>query len=276
MLLPSYPLILSSMLWNLVPVVPNPVDAHGWSLRVRGHILASPYFVGEVPDWHKFEILLVNTSKATRTVDSLFDAFRYENLTVEMTDPKREIVRRNFEPNPRALTDVRIQLKPGERESAKFTLGDFGFWHFRKAGEYQAQAVLKTPQGRIASPPWRFRVVDIPDKNMLDTQTITLAGFRARRPTEMQERITVQQVKWNNRIYLLYRKLLSPSLGGGVNSTIRLGELPAQVKMTVEGEYGDKRSPITIRYKDPNSPTETKTLVIDSISGRPWKDFKKR
>lgn len=75
-----------------------------------------------------------------------------------------------------------------------------------------------------------------------------------------------------DRIFLVYRKFVSPKNGGGVNGTFRVCELPAKVEMTVEGEYGDRKTPITIKYKDKNTPTGTTTLVISSVDGRIWEE----
>ena len=271
MSLPILPAVVASMLWNLAPTAQYSGDAHGWAVRTRGHVLGGPYLVGEEPDWHQFEILLFNKSPAARTYPTLHDAWRYGELTVEMTRGKDEVVPRNFRPVVPNPGDVPAQLKAGERDSKKFTLRDFGFWQFREPGEYRAQVEFSTPQGKTVSPPWKFTVVDIPEMDIVATQVVQLVGFRAKRPPNEQARITVQQVKVGDRMFLIYRIFASAKNGGGVSSAVRLAELPGKADMTIEGEYGDERSPITVKYKDKNAPTGTTTLVIDSINGRPWK-----
>jgi len=147
-------------------------------------------------------------------------------------------------------------------------LGDFGYWSLPGPGKYEARVGFKTAQGTIASPPWTFDVIDIPDKAVLDTHTVPLVGFRANLPPDDQERVTVQQVELGGRVLLLWRRYYAAKLGGKVASTTRICELPAKVEMTVEGEYGDLGQ-ITIRYKHKNARTD-KTLVIRSVDGRSW------
>ena len=74
---------------------------------------------------------------------------------------------------------------------------------------------------------------------------------------------------------LIYRRRYDPKSGGGIYRTMRLAELPGKVEMKVEGAFGDGK-PLTITYKDANSPTGTTKLVINSIDGRRWTEEEER
>jgi hypothetical protein len=262
--------VIASALWSLVPLVPHPVDAHGWALRTRGH-LSGPYLVGEEPDWHRFEVILINRSTSTRPYPPLRDAWLSGELDVSMAWEKEpeEAVQGHFHPLPRRRGDLPAYLRSGERDSAKFTLRDFGYWSLPGPGNYEARVSFKTPQGTIASPSWTFDVVDIPDKDVLDSHTVPLVGFRANLPPDDQERITVQQVELGDSVLLVWRRFYGTKLGGKVASTARICKLPAKVEMTVVGEYGEL-GPITIKCKDKRAPTGITTVVIRSVDGRPW------
>jgi hypothetical protein len=228
---------------------------------------------GEEPNWHRFEILLINKSDVTLQYPPLRDAWLCGDLEINlMWDmDKSQSVQNHFHPLPWGRINLHAYLRPGEHESAEFSLRNFGYRGFPGTGEYEVRVVFRTPQGRIYSPAWKLKVVDVPNKDVLASFDIPLSGFRANQSPELQERVAVQQLRLGKGSYLVYRRFHSRKNGGGVETAIRLREIPGKVKMSVDGEYGDRPTPITIKFDDPAAPTGSSTLVIQSYGGM-WDD----
>ena len=188
---------------------------------------------------------------------------------------KGQLVYRWFRPLNWRLGDLHAYLRAGERDSSGFSLGDFGYLRLPGVGEYEARVVLRTPRGTIYSPTWKFHVVDVPPADVLDSQMIPNEGARAKRDWNDQEKLTIQQLRLGGRVYLVLRKFYGEKLGGAVSYSVRLRRLPGKVNLSVEGEYGDRPTPITIRYKDETAPTGTTTLVISPFGGI-WDDGSRR
>jgi hypothetical protein len=250
-------------------VLPTPHDAHGWAVRVRGRPIG-PYFAGEYPGRPPLEVLLRNTAATTRSYPDLREARKSDELYISISYPSGQAARRLSDPVVRRPGDLLPELRPGEQHSAKFEwgLGEFGYSRFLEPGVYKAQAVFRSLEGEVKSPPWKFEVTDIPPESVLVSHPVPLVGFRAKQPPAEQDKVVVQQVAVRGRLFLLYCRYAGQKYGGGIGSTARLAELPGKCEVTVEGAFGDDR-PLTVTYKTSPDAKPTK-LVINSVGGRPW------
>jgi hypothetical protein len=257
-------LLLPGAVGQAVPSLPSPHDAHGWALRVRGTGLAGPYFRCESLTHPRFEIILINKSSETRQHPFLEDALKTGALSVELKQPDGKGVGRRVVPHPTPPNDAQGQLRPVESASRFFTLRQFGYSRVQEPGEYTAQIKFKTAQGTVLSPPWKFRVVDVPPEAVLFSHPIegSTVNWEALHGPEF-----VQQVKVGSRVFLLKRHFAPPREGGFLASTQQVTELPGKVEMTVEGVH-ENEMPLIIRYR--TSPTVTTTLTIDSVNGTVW------
>ncbi|HSQ58465.1 MAG TPA: hypothetical protein VLM40_22280 [Gemmata sp.] len=211
------------------------------------------------------ETILINKSSETRRYPLFEEALKTGELSVELKPPpKGKGVGRRFEPVPRR-PDALGELRAGESTSRFFTLRQTGYTRVYGPGEYTAQVKFKTGQGTVCSPPWKFIVLDIPPDAVLANYPITgnMPGYHP----DARSRLYLEQVKVENRFYLVYRGYNAPRDGGKPYDTIRVTELPGKVEMTVEGVYENDK-PLIVRYRA--SPTVTTTLTIDSVNGTVW------
>ena len=247
---------LLATLWASVSVyLPSPYDKDGIGLRVH-NLSRGPYFVGEHIDRVRYNITLVNHSKATLVHDPFVVARKTGQLDYSIINPdgKRIVPPLPTPPGfPRDPLTAELKLRPGECATGDFWLRDW--WSLTKAGRYQVVATWTIDGRKFTSPPAEFDVVDIPPKAVLSSIPIALDS----EPKHPVNAPCVQQVEVGKKVLLIYNS-------GGAK---RLAELPGKVEMKVEGTYGFG-NPITIKYADTNSKTGMTTLVIHSIGGTRW------
>ena len=256
-------------------LLPAPADKLGWGLRIRPLEYHPPYLAKE-RIWHtSLEVVLVNQTSAERKYLLLEAACNVGDLDVT-------IIRANGKPlhsYHRLLTPIlfseRWSLPAQQAVVAVFKFEEFGYHYLLEPGVYELRASLKTTQGVIFAPVVKLKVIEPSSDAILASQPVPLEGYQTQWPKAKQETAVMQQIKLGDRVWLIYRQFLSPKLGGKVSATFRLAELPGKVEMKMEGAYGDGK-PLTITYKDANSPTGTTKLVINSTDGKPWTEEDER
>jgi hypothetical protein len=268
--------LIAAALTGLGIYLPSPHDKDGWGLRVHNFSVRGPY-IAEPIDYVRFNVTLINFSKETRGHDPLKVAARTDSLQLRIIKPDgRDLWQwHGSRYRPRGPF-AQNKLRAGEFCSQDFPFAQFGY-HLTlgEPGRYRLEATLKIDGKTITSPPVELEVVAVTDDVVLANQLVPLEGPAAMLPPEEQEWPVIQQVKVGSRTLLLYRGYGGTKFGGKVRWTYRLAELPGKVEMKVEGAFGD-RKPLTITYKDANSPTGTTKLVINSIDGMPWTEEEER
>lgn len=253
----------------VAPLLPSPHDTNGWGLRIYQFDPRGPFLQCEALDHFPCGILLRNFSRETRETDQLLVAKRTNNLKLLITGPDGKGVQGDcLLGPPRDPSTVFLELKADQCDFERFSLGAFGHSVFLDTGRYRMQATMKIDKKTITSPPVEFEVVGIPDNDaVLVSHPLPLEGGQLKRPVERRHRVFIQQMKIGNRVWLVQREFWADLNGPGF--VYRIIELPGKCEMKVEGAYGDHK-PLTITYKDVNSPTGTTILKVRSSDGRPW------
>jgi len=243
-------------------------DGLGWSLRVQNRP-GGPYIAGETFDSVLLKITLSNTTNKIRQCPPLDLAIRSAELRALVWHPNGQGVRSLFEPSPSTPADEWITLEPGKSVSIESTLSQFGYG-FRNVemGKHTAQLTFLTPQSKFTSFPWTMVFVEPTTADILSSQTVPLEGYREKWSKEKQEHVVIQQIKLQNKIWLVYRRFLSSTAGGKVSNTFRIAELTGKRDIKVEGAYGDG-NPLTITYREHTySKWDTKHVI--SSNGYAW------
>ena len=252
------------------PYLPHPADKDGWGLRVANLTTPRPVLVGEWIGTHSFDVILLNHSPKPLTYTPLAMVGRPSELDVKVDQPNgRGLSGYGRGGRRRHPFAVDAELAPGKLTAANFKLGSF--LPVTVPGRHQVVATLELHGKTLTSPPAWFEVVEVPADGVLISQALPVEGFEAAKPVNEQGRYVIQQVKIGKQVLLIYRRYVGTRYGGGVEYTYRLAELPGKVEMKVEGAYG-AWNPLTITYKDANSPTGSTKLVIHSVDGTPWTD----
>ncbi len=250
-------------------LAPSPVDSFDWALRIRPLNLYDSYLAREVIHRNDVYILQLNRSRAARDYLPLDVANCTNDLAVIILRPDRTPVGSSHKSQITLTTDERPKLASGGFTSDRFTWEALGYNNVEAAGTYNLHATLTTSEGKIRSPSVPLRVIDVVPDMILVSCPVPLEGYQAKWPELKREKAAIEQIVISGRTWLFYRKFVSDHLGGKVSAAIRLAELPGKVVMKVEGAFGDGK-PITITYKDSNSPTGTRILIINSVDGTPW------
>ena len=243
---------------------PTQLDGLGWGLRTR-NMGASHYFVGESTDSVLIQFLLINYTIQPRPYVPLPLERERGKLVVELSGLDGQQVPSQGEPLfPIAPLGKKPSLPPGRMTATILSMGNFGYNRFRRPGVYELRTVLKTSEGIVTAPRLRFKVIEIGPDDVLISQVIQLEGAAAHYPLAERYRVFLQQVRIDNRIYLIYILYYGAKSGGGIYFTSRLAELPDQVEFKVSGAYGDGK-PLQVAYR--SSPTEWTILTVNSIDG---------
>lgn len=260
---------VGAIAWMIPADKPAPTEKLGWGLRLRPLEFHEPYLVTESIAHNQLEIVLINQSEEMRQYTPLGTANKLRDLKISLrpstlygiTHPE------SWDRNP---ANASAQLPAGQSHSWVFNFPDFRFHRLHVVGDYEMQASLKTAEGEVVAPVFKFKVIEPAADDILASQAVPLEGYQAKWPKEKHDRAAVQQIKIGNRTWLVYRKFLSSELGGGVDHTCRVAELPGKVlDLKVEGAFGDW-NPLTITYRATTYTKFTTTHIINSVDGRPW------
>jgi hypothetical protein len=260
--------VLVILVSTLAPLLPSPFDRDGIALRLHNFSDLGPYLVGEDIGKVRFDLTLVNSSKAKFTHDPFIVARRTRELQISISDPDGKPLHKFGHPHswPRDPFTEQHRLLPGESSSLAFQFKAFSYWIVSKAGRYRVEGMWTIDGQKYTAPPVEFVVVDVPPEAVLTSYLVPLEGMEALRPVNEQGRTRVEQVAVGKKTLLIYT---------GFTGASRLAELPGKVELTVEGAFG-AGNPMTIKYKDAKSKTGWTTLVINSIGGTPWTEEDER
>ena len=265
----SYQSLILAATTSLAPLFPHPGDVLGWGLRVHGLSVRGPFLVGEAIDRVHLRVTLLNFSKEIRMHHPLIVSSETGDLDLGIAQPSGEWLPRLGQSVRRDPFTQQLKLLPCGGSSLDFRFAEFGYFQLRNLGRHQLKATLKSDGKTITAPVVVLDVVEVPPAGILISHTIPLERREVGKPVDERDRPVVQQVKVGERTLLVYCFYSGPKWSGGIDWTFRLAELPGKVEMTVEAAYGDGR-PLTIRYKNPASKTDTTMLKINSIDGMPW------
>ncbi len=263
-------------IWLLLAVVnanvwllPVPADKLGWGLRLRPLEFHEPYLLKESIEHNQLAVVLINQSREMRQFTPLGTAHKVRDLKISLL-PSTTISTDHPEERDRNPTKANAQLPADQFHSWVFRFPDLRFHRLQVVGDYEMQASLKTAEGVIVAPVFKFKVIEPTADDILVSQAVPLEGYQAKWPMEKQDRAVLQQIKIGKRTWLVYRKYYSPENGGKVKYTRRIAELPGKVlDLKVEGSFGDW-NPLTITYRATTYTKFTTTHVINSVDGRPW------
>jgi hypothetical protein len=245
--------------------LPSPYDKDGIGLRVHNLSDRGPYLEGEILSPVRFDLTLLNLSKATIEHDPFVVAKRTRELVVSVIDPDgkrlQPLVPRHAWPRPPFT--VPSKLQPGERSTSDFQFKEFGFLGLSKPGRHRVVGTWTIGGRKYTSPPLEFDVVAVPPEAVLSSFTVAVAD---KKYETHPARPRIQQVRVAKKTLLIYT---------GFAGVARLAELPGKVEMTVEGAY-NPGNPLTVKYRDEKSKTGWSTLVINSIGGTPWTEEEER
>lgn len=259
---------------TLSPYLPDPADKFGWGLRIRPLEFHQPYLARESIEQGRVAVLLRNHAKEERKYLLLDVACKSGSLRASIVRPDGKPLRSHFHATLVVMFENRWTLAAGQLDSSVFSFRDFGYSELPEPGEYELRASLKTAEGLVVAPAVKLRVIEPAADAILASQPVPLEGYQAKWPKGKQEQAEIQQIRIENRTWLVYRKFLCPELGGKVNYTFRLAELPGKVDLRVEGAFGEW-GPLAITYKTSPDTKPTK-LVINSVDGTPWTEAEER
>jgi hypothetical protein len=248
------------------PVIPGPIDATGWGLRVRLLSPKPPLFVGESSEQVRIEILLLNRTTLERTHVRLNKALATGTLTCSIVEPGGKEIRRvvgSMGPGPDRVDDV-AQLSGHEFVSTECRLSVFGYFKFHIPGDYTIRLMLVTSEGQVVSLPAKIIVGDPSVEQVISRQILPLVGTKANPNLNERQQAVIDQVRLGNRVLLMYRRIAPAKSGGDVSFVARLAELTGPSEVHVEGAYGEARKPLTVTYGPPGRRIQ---LTVNSTDG---------
>ena len=250
-------------------LLPVPADKFGWGLRLRPSECHDFYLLKESIWHHQLRVVLINQTRDARQATPLATARKVRNLKINM-HPSTMTLNTHPDDNDTSPVKASLQLPAGHSHTSVFEFTDLHFSQFQKTGDHEMTASLKTAEGMVVAPVFKFKVIEPAADSILHSQSIPLEGQFAKWAMERQDTAAIQQIKVGNRTWLFYRKYYSPENGGKVSRTFRIAELPGKVvDFKVEGAFGNN-NPLTITYRETSYTKWTTTHVINSVDGRPW------
>ena len=244
----------------LRPVSPEP-EHWGWSLRVERECPKGYLIPGE--DLGVVKLTLTNRAEQKRTFMSLMDAFDRGRLEVNAKQNGKHVPHWYVSPAAGHPAADPINLQPGKTATCSYPLWKSAYHRITRATDVEVTVTLRTDQGLVKSAPLTIEVVNLEPRAVKLSKSVPLAE-REQQTDGTASVVVVQIVEIENDRWLLYRRFLGPTYGGGIEFTHRLAEAKGVTDFVVSGQYGDDK-PLTVKYK--HSPTGTTTITFNAIDG---------
>jgi hypothetical protein len=253
------------LLWLL----PSDCDGSGWALRCYPLDTPAHLVAGEsIPD-NRFVVILMNRGGEKREYTPLALLRAKGKLDIDIVGPDgKSFTPQHTDPRPRTVAGE-YHLAPGAVSVEVFSFWrHFGYSRLVDQGIHRFTAQLTLPEGRIEAPPFTIEVIEPSHQSVLSTYTVPPDIRESQRRKADQDRVIIQQIRINDRVYLYHRQFNSESNGGKIFSSRRIAELPEKCEVNVTGTFG-RLTPLEIVYKIPGAAQESRITVL-SRNGKLW------